>query len=243
MALKRSHFDWSLLDRKDLIRFLYSIHPEVSEKRISISKFHKILTKHIKSRLPVITTKKIEKFSKINEMYVGGTYYSYYDKARKRCIEIILFYSPDKTITISKKEYRQICSQIADTLLHEIMHMRQHRRRKFKVLPDYASTAESGIQRREQEYLGNSDEIDSYSFNIACALNDQFKGNVRKIAKYLDSARRPRSRSNWGWAMYLEAFDWNRRHPIIRRLKQKVVRYLPNAREGKPYRGKDWINR
>jgi hypothetical protein len=242
MALKRSKFDWSLLDRKDLIRFFYSIYPELCEKRISIPKFHRILTRHIKSRFPVIITKKIEKFSKINELYVGGTYYSHYDKARKRCIELVFFYSPDKTLTVSKKDYRKICIQIADTLLHEIMHMRQHRRRKFKMLPDYASTAESSIQRREQEYLGNSDEIDSYSFNIACTLHDQFRGNTRKIAKYLDSDRKPRYGSNWGWIMYLEAFDWNRSHPIIRRLKKKVIRYLPRAAEGKPYRNKDWIN-
>jgi hypothetical protein len=43
--------------------------------------------------------------------------------------------------------------------------------------------------------------------------------------------------------MYLEAFDQNHQHPIIRRLKQKVIRYFPNAIDGKPYRNKDWINR
>jgi hypothetical protein len=242
MALKRSKFDWSLLDRKGLIRFFYSIYPELCEKRISIPQFHKILSRHIKTRLPVIVTRKIDKFGKINEICVGGTYYSYHDKARKRCIELIFFYSPDKTVSINRKDYRKISVQLADTILHEIMHMRQHRRRKFKVLPDYASTAEISVQRREQEYLGNSDEIDSYSFNIACALQDQFKGNNKKIADYLDSTRRPRSKSNWGWLMYLEAFDWDQNHLIIRRLKKKVMRYLPRAAEGKPYRNKDWIN-
>lgn len=242
MTRKRSQFDWSILDRKDLIQFFYLLNAEICDKRLSINKFHKALTKHIKSRLPVIITKKIEKYSKINDLFVGGTYYSDYDKTRKRCIEIIFFYSPDKTITISKKQYRQICTQLADTVLHEIMHMRQHRRRKFKVLPDYASTAEIGIQRREQEYLGNTDEIDAYSFNISCVLYDKFKGDIRKTVNYLDSTRRPNSKTNWGWAMYLEAFDWKHNHPIIRRLKQKVIRYLPNAADGKPYRSKDWIN-
>lgn len=243
MTRKRSKFDWSLLDRKDLVQFFYQINPEVCEKRISIPKFHKLLTKHIKIKLPVIVTKKVEKSNKPSELYVGGTYYSYRDKARSRCIELIFFYSQDKTITVTKSAFRQFCFQIADTILHEIMHMRQHRRRNFKILPDYASTAESSTQRREQEYLGNSDEIDAYSFNIACALMDKYKGNVRKAVKYLDSRRKPNARSNWGWSMYLEAFDQNHRHPIIRRLKQKVIRYFPNALEGKPYRNKDWINR
>lgn len=242
MTKKRSKFDWSLLDRKDLGRFIYLVNPELCDKRISVPKFHKIITKHLKSRLPVIITKKIEKTARSNEIYVGGTYYRDFDKAKRRCIEIVFFYSEDKTITISKRHFRQLCVQISDTVLHEVMHMRQHRRRKFKVLPDYASTAESGIKRREQEYLGNTDEIDAYSFNIACALMEKFKGNERKAANYLNQNRKPSPKTNWGWSMYLDAFDRNHSHPIIRRLKQKIIRYFPNAQEGKPYRGKDWIN-
>jgi hypothetical protein len=187
--------------------------------------------------------KDFEKNARPNEMFIGGTYYSHKDKSNKRCIEIICFYGKEKTISINKWKYRQICIQIADTVLHEVIHMRQHRRRNFKVLPDYASNAESSNKRREQEYLGNSDEIDAYSFNIACALIDKFKGNSKKVATYLGDKNNRFSRSNWGLSMYLDAFDRNHNHPIIRRLKQKIIRYLPNAVEGKPYRSKDWINR
>lgn len=241
MTKKRSNFDWSLLDRKDLVDYFYLLASEVSEKRISVPKFHKAITKHVKARLPVIITKKTEKTAKSSELYVGGTYYSYKDKSKQRCIELIFFYSLDKTITISRHQFKDLCTQMADTLLHEIIHMRQHRRRKFKVLPDYASTAESSTQRREQEYLGNSDEIDAYSFNIACALATKFKGNSKKAVQYLNQNRK--SKTNWGWNMYMDAFDKNLSHPIIRRLRKKVIRYFPNALEGKPYRGKDWINR
>lgn len=242
MTRTRSKFDWSLLDRKDLTSYAYLINPELCEKRISIPKFHKILTKHIKSKVPIIATKKIEKTARLNEIYIGGTYYSDNDKRRKRCIEIIFCYGEGKTITITKRQFRQLCVQLADTILHEIMHMRQHRRRKFKVLPDYASTAESTTKRREQEYLGNTDEIDAYSFNIACALMQKFRNNTRKAVNYLDHNRKLSPMSNWGWAMYLDAFDRNHSHPIIRRLKKKIIRYFPNAQEGKPYKGKDWIN-
>jgi hypothetical protein len=245
MTRKRSKFDWSLLYRKDLIRFAYLIKDEVCDKRLSIPKFHKILTKHLKSRFPIIVTRKIEKNPITwNDLFIGGTYYSNLDRARKRCIEIVFFYSEMKTITLDKKSYKQICIQIADTLLHEIMHMRQHRRRNFKLLPDYASNAESSSQRKEQGYLGNSDEIDAYSFNIACALIEQFRGNIRKATVYLQKTNKRRiPKANWGLKSYLDAFDQNHKHPIIRRLKQKVIRYLPNAAEGKPYRSKDWINR
>lgn len=240
MTRKRSKFDWSLLDRKGLTKFVYSIYPEICEKRISIPKFHKILARHLKSRLPIMVTRKTQ-IGEINDkLYIAGTYYSSLDKSKKRCIEIVCEYNADKTITLTKKEFKIIALHIADTILHEIVHMRQHRRRKFKILPDYFSTAESSTQRREQEYLGNTDEIDAYSFNIACYLMDRFKGDSKKAARYLNSNRT--SKFNWGWTMYLNAFDKNHRHPIIRRLKQKVIRYFPNALEGKPYRSKDWIN-
>jgi hypothetical protein len=43
--------------------------------------------------------------------------------------------------------------------------------------------------------------------------------------------------------MYLKAFQHDHDHPIIHRLKKKIVRYLPQAQVGKPYRNKDWIAR
>jgi len=42
--------------------------------------------------------------------------------------------------------------------------------------------------------------------------------------------------------MYLKAFDYNHDHKIIKRLKKRVIRYLPNAELGRPYRTADWIN-
>ena len=70
--------------------------------------------------------------------------------------------------------------------MHELIHMRQYRRRKFKVLPDYASNADKTEQRDEQSYLGNSDEIDAYSYNIACELMDKFKYDTAKVVNYLN---------------------------------------------------------
>jgi len=241
MPQRKPTFNWSLLDRKDLIKFLYLIHPEVSEKRISVTVFQKILSKHLKSKLPITVSKKLDKFTETGSVYVGGTYFSDYDKNHRRCIEISFFYNLDqKYLKLSKRGFYGICILATDTILHEIMHMRQYRRRNFKFLPDYASTAEKSSQRQEQSYLGNSDEVDAYSFNIACDLMDKFKKDERKVANYLREGQILRRSS--GWKMYLRAFDFNHNHPIIRRLKKKIIKYLPNAKLGKPYKSKDWIN-
>ena len=135
-----------------------------------------------------------------------------------------------------------MCTTIADTLLHEIIHMRQFRRRNFKQLPDYASNAEKSDIRQEQEYLGCSDEIDAYGFNIACELMDKFGKNKNQIVNYLNENQKGKKRRHNSWRMYLKAFEHDHNHPILQRVKKKVVRYLPAAEVGKPYRNKDWIN-
>ena len=119
--------------------------------------------------------------------------------------------------------------------------MRQHRRRGWKVLPDFPSTASRNKQRQEQQYLGCRDEIDAYSFNIACELNDKFDSKHSKISKYLNTNQKNLRKRRDLYTMYLTAFGHDHNHIVIKRLKKKVVSYLPQAIAGKPYRNSDWI--
>jgi hypothetical protein len=244
MAKHRSTFDWSILDRKGLVDLFWQLYPELCGQEISISKFHNKLSLHIKKHLPVKIKKSRDQKVEFDWVYVGGTYYSDMDCEKQQCIELVLVYNTfqDK-LNMSAKRYHRMCYTIADTILHEIMHMRQYRRRKFKILPDYASTAEKTEQRAEQEYLGCSDEVDAYSFNIACELMDKFKYDPVQVIQYLNEDQKGLRRRHNSWRMYLKAFDHNHDHTIIKRLKKKIIKYLPRAINGKPYRNKDWISR
>jgi hypothetical protein len=238
---KKITFDWSSLERKQLIKSLYAIHSKVTKKDISIHEFQKLISKHLKSIVPVIVKKRWDKDIERNAVWVGGTYYRDSDKNCHKCIEIEFFYKINsEKIILSPSGFKRICGVIADTLLHEIIHMRQYRRRNFKILPDYASTAEKTSERQQQEYLGNSDEIDAYGFNIACDLMERFKNDQKQVTNYLNKKR---FGHGWNsWRTYLKTFDNNHNHIIIKRLKQKIVRYLPYAELGKPYKNKDWIS-
>lgn len=244
MGATRSKFDWSILDRAGLIEYFWSLYPEVCDQKISIHSLHTKISKHIKKQIPVRINKKRDPKVDPGWIWVGGTYYSDKDQEKKQCIELDLVYElfDEKTI-LTKRRYQRVCYTLADTLLHEIMHMRQYRRRKFKNLPDYASTASRAEKRQEQEYLGNSDEIDAYSFNIACELLDKFDYKTKKVIDYLNENQKGTNRRHNCWRMYLKAFDHDHNHPIIQRVKKKVIRYIPHAMNGKPYRNKDWINR
>ncbi len=244
MPTSKIVYNWALLDREGLANYFWSFYPEITNQTISVKDFHKRLANHIKKIIPIIVKRATSQEVDKTWVWVGGTYYSDWDKARKKSIELLLVYNPtDTKINMSRRRFHRMCYAMADTLLHEIIHMRQYRRRKFKFLPDYPSTANKQKIREEQEYLGNSDEIDAYSFNIACELYEKFYGDYNEIINYLNENQKGKRRRYNGWRMYLKAFEHDHNHPIIQRVKKKVVRYLPQATIGKPYKNSDWLNR
>jgi hypothetical protein len=174
-------------------------------------------------------------------VYIGGAYYGDHDQDFKKCIEIVFAYNLfDNKITLGATTFKNMCRTFADTILHEIIHMRQYRRREWKELPYYLSTAERSEQRKQQEYLGCSDEVDAYSFNIACELIEKLK-DPKAVADYVARKHRRGRLKSSSLRMYLKAFDYNTAHPIIKKLKTRVISYIPNAELGKPYRNRDWI--
>lgn len=243
MTYSTTWFDWSSLNRDSIAGVVYTLASEIVNQSLTVEQFHKKVTKLLKNHLPVRVRRSYNKKVDPGFVFVGGTYYSAYDEDNEKCIEIVFEYRTDqKILTLSNKRFASICMNIADTLLHEIIHMRQYRRRDFKYLPDYASNAEKTERRQEQEYLGCSDEIDAYGFNIACELMDKFNRDKVLVINYLNENQKSKKRRHNSWRMYLKAFEHDHNHPILQRVKKKVVRYLTAAEVGKPYRNKDWIN-
>ena len=244
MAGRAPKFNWSILDRSGLIEYFSALSPQIVDQELSIPQFHRIISKHVRAHIPIKVVKRTDYKVEFGWVYIGGAYFSDDDKEKKQCIELVLVYNPfESHITVGSKRFKRMCISMADTILHEIIHMRQYRRRNFKILPDYASTAEKTEKRQEQSYLGGSDEIDAYSFNIACELLDKFRGDIKAVSDYLNESQKGLRRRHNSYRMYLKAFDHNHNHPIIKRLKSRIMRYIPHAIEGRPYRNKDWIGR
>lgn len=244
MAAPKVKFNWASLDRETIVSFMMVLAPEIVKKNLTIPQFHNKVTGHLKKLVPVRIRKRFNPKVDPNQCWVGGMYFSSWDMEKLKSIEIVFEYNLfDDDICITGKRFKGLCYTIADTILHELIHMRQFRRRKFKVLPDYASNAEKTEIRLEQSYLGCSDEIDAYAFNIACEMIDKFGTDRKSIVNYLNENQKGKVRRHNCWRMYLKAFQHDHNHPIVQRMKKKVMRYLPQAYSGKPYRNKDWINR
>ena len=235
-------FDWSNLERNSIINLLMELAPKLVDKSMSPNTFHTTRARYVKKLWPIIAVQEWDLKVKSHIVFVGGIYYSNKDEDFRKCIELTFVYNPQvKKIKVGIRKFRTICSVIADTLLHEIIHMRQYRRRNFKQLPEYASSASSSKVREEQIYLGCSDEIDAYGFNIACELLEKFKGDWKKSINFLGEDLKNNRHRNGCWKMYLKAFKHDHNHEIIRKLKKKVIRYLPRAEDGKPFKSRDWI--
>jgi hypothetical protein len=243
---KAALYDWSALDREllaEMINFTsgnivgQSLSPTVFSSRIrEILRFFKIPV-----NIKTVYSTKTDK----NSVWVGGLYDSMLDKKNATSITLcIQYHSSEVTIKATKKVFRRVCLSAADTLMHEIIHMRQYRRRGYKDIPGYNSTAKLARKRNEQVYLGHSDEIDAYSFNIACQLLDKFSRNKKFIVNYLNSDLKDKRLKNDVFRMYLDAFDHDHNHTVIRKLKKKVMNYIPNAMElAKPYKTSDWLKK
>jgi hypothetical protein len=241
---KPSSFDWSLCDKETIKTMVHEAKEMVVDQNITITEFHNRITKHIKRYLPIRSRKTHENQVSKTYVFVGGVYHTDYDFRYQKSIELCFAYSKkDRYINMSYRRFNRFCARIADVLLHEIIHMRQARKRKFKSLPGYSSQAESTKQRVEQEYLGDNDEIDAYAFNMACELEEKFDGNMRSIVNYLNEEQKGKRRHYDTWRTYLKAFDYDHNHRIIKRVKKRAIYYLSRSQCVKPFQSKDWIHR
>jgi hypothetical protein len=220
---------------------LYELKPYIVGKRLAIKTLQKLLSDHIKWHLPIKVTLKRDISHEKGVVYIGGAYYSSYDIDDRRHVEIVFSYKDtDSKIKLSEARWGRMCRLFADTMLHEIIHIRQYRTRSFKDIPGYESTAYYARDRREQEYYGHKDEMGAFSFNIACELYDKFGDNFDAAKHYLDTNLAKRAKKTC-WHKYMKTFDWNHNHPVIHAMKKKIVRNLPYAQLGKPFKTPDHL--
>jgi hypothetical protein len=236
-------FDWSKLDRYSIAEKIWEISPNIIHHLLSVIEFHSIITTHLKKHIPVRVRKTFNSKTSSNQIYIGGAYYIHFDQKQMKCIEVTFqYHEKDTIIVLTANRFWKICLLIADTILHEVIHMRQYRRRQFKIIPDYKSTSTKIKLQTDQAYLGCADEVDAYSFNIACELLYEFNGDQTAVVNCLNEDQPSRRRKKDSWHMYLKTFEHDHSHPIITRVKKTVIRYLPLSKKGKPYRDKNWIS-
>jgi len=235
-------FDWVGLTRNNIISIVQQSLNGIPNP-IPILDFHSCVATQLKKYIPIRIRKQfIPRYIESGQLAIAGHYYSEHDEAGGKSIELIFsYYSKNDHIKLNRKRINGIGALIADTLLHEIIHMSQYRKKDFLQSPSYHSCARVVKIREEQRYLGKFDEIDAYAFNIADELADRFGPIPSKIIAYINSDQRNRQQKTNSWLIYIRAFEHNHNHPVIRRLKKRVVKYLDRIHTGRPYDVNPWL--
>ena len=234
----RKGFNWSQLDRTNLYNMLHVAGRDVVGKKLPVAQLQKCLRSHIKSQLPVtVVRQQRDAKQQPGLIYMGGAYYSDRDQAgQDRFMEIVMSYHPqDREIKLTEYRWGRMCSVFADTVMHEIIHMRQYRSRNFKDIPGYESTAYYHKQRQDQEYYGHRDEMGAFAFNMACDMLDRHGPNPGVIKSYMDSQQAKRHKKST-WNKFLSVFEYNHDHAKVQQMKQKILRQLEYAAIGRPFK-------
>ena len=64
-----------------------------------------------------------------------------------------------------------------------------------------------------------------------------------EIMKYLNQDLSDDRLKRNSYKDYLNAVDHNHNHTVIKKLKKKIIHYLPYAEIGKPYKTSDWLKK
>jgi len=149
--------------------------------------------------------------------YVNGYYDPEDDRSEECPIELIITHNFSKDAVWLPKNTGELLVQIFDTVVHELRHQRQYRKRKFKISPPRGTG--------HKEYLADLDEIDAYSISIATELCRSL-GKTRAL-RYLHNINTlSRFKLNNQFVspclgMYLAEFP-NTGDPVIKNLSKKL---------------------
>ena len=210
-------FDWYAISRQEIINYMQLITHKIVDCDISQDVVYKLICNHLKCEYPIA----FKKYRSLlpNPIHVSGKYYPSQDRLNQRPIQIGLHFNKLVTnIQVDHPTFIQISKLIADTVLHEILHLYQYRTRKFKSLANRKKYVSGKLYGHRQHYYGQLDEIDAYSFNIACEMLDD-----SILAENCNS-----------YQLYLTNFNQDLQHPALVLLNTKIKSYLPHALIGKP---------
>jgi len=239
--MKYIEFDWAELNRDFLFGMWYDLENKIMGQELTGQQLFQIITSQIHKYLPIRARKIRNKSMGRHNIAIGGSYCFESDEQRKKSITIDFYFKNfDEPLKIKRSTFLRCGILFADTVLHEIIHMRQFRRRAFNSKPAFKSKEPNLAKRRQQAYLGCLDEVDAYAFNISCELMDYFNWNEQEAVAYLNNTPKTKGKEN-SYQNYLKAFDYDHDHVIIKKLKKKIVKYFPRAKQGRPFSNSDWI--
>lgn len=172
----------------------------------------------IANRFSVNVTRAMAPEVDLGDLNVSAFYDWEDDECCKTSIELVLISNPqEKFLIFSDDLYERLSKIIADSLIHELVHMKQARSRDYA----YRDFKHNYSETDERKYLGNPDEIDAYAHNI-CADFKEISENIKRL-NAPSKVSMIESMNLW---IYLKAFGHDVSTPVLKRLLKKVYKLL-----------------
>lgn len=211
--------------RKELLDVLEETRPHIVNNVLTVDELIGGLGEFIGTRFRVDVTHAETLDVDSGDVELNAFYDSGLDEFGDVAIELYLVTNPnDDAIILDNEHFDVIMRKIADSLIHEVIHMKQSRARDFLEVDDMAYTQVEDEMLEAQLYLGAADEIDAYGYNIACELLD--KCDLQTSLKKLENISKIQIEDSVNLWAYLHAFAKDTSHPVLRKLMKRVYKNL-----------------
>jgi hypothetical protein len=151
---------------------------------------------------------------------------------QRQNIEVYLTYRPgSKRILVTKNMWNQLRFDLSQTLQHELIHRMQCKHIKIPsedwedhACKVYSSNARLPAKRNAQKYYGDTEEIEAHAHCIMMELK-HFAPRTDSIKLLQRGNQVPKKKSPTLYD-YLETYDKDTSHPVIKRLLKKTVYWI-----------------
>ena len=221
------------IPRRNIKSLIGTAKSRVINRNITIKSIANELEKTLRRKYDVEV--KVEKSSKVSSSSIVVN--AWYDDDNDRTGDDIpirlnfIVSDPEVLLNIDEKMWHKFSNEVADAIQHEYLHMSQYRNRGFAKSSNYKPKIKKELKDfyNSQSYLGNSDEIEAYALNISTELLNKYRTKRKTVAnlKRLDKSLFKASPNLFAYFM---AFNFDSRHPVIRKLIKKVLLYIESQR-------------
>jgi len=162
-----------------------------------------------------------------NDIEVNGYYDGGLDEGEETAIELVLVTNPMQDVmVIDEEQFLLIGRKIADTLSHEVIHMRQYRARDFLEVETVQYKEIESEAEESKWYLSSPDEINAYAYNIANELLE--RNDLQTVKELLVKVKDVKIQDSVNLWAYVNVFEKDFNHPVLRRLIKRVYKSLIN---------------
>jgi hypothetical protein len=213
--------------RKEVLDILEDIKPKIVNQFLSVDELVQDLGVFIGQRFNIDVKHAESGQVDQNDIELNGYYDGGLDEVGDTAIEVYLITNPmQDVIIIDAEQFGIISRKIADTLSHEVIHMSQFRARDFLEVEriEYSADTEEDEEEDERWYLSSPDEINAYAYNIANELLE--KNDLPIVLQKLNKLKDISIEDSLNLWAYVNAFEKNTNHPVLKRLIKKVYKSL-----------------